>query len=165
MMTTITVYAAYISKAVFSSSGTECLSKISKAWSRFSWFFFSPKRIISEVWRSCGWGCLSVTWPDDRLQQRHPASKKLKVCLQVVEHLQTNVLSESNKGTVWGWGEWVGGWRHQAESRGCSWLFPLPVPAGRYGGSVKRSHLWPLPKADPASGLLLTMNTDHSLKD
>lgn len=49
---------------------------------------------------------LSITWPDDRLQQRHPASQKLKVCLQVVEHLQANVLSKSSdKGTVWGGGK------------------------------------------------------------
>lgn len=59
-----------------------------------------------QFWRSCGWGSLSVTWPDDSLQQRHPASQKLKVCLQVVEHLQANVLSESSDrgGTVCDWG-------------------------------------------------------------
>lgn len=111
--------------------------------------------------QSCGWGCLSVTWPDDSLQQRHPASQKLKVCLQVVEHLQANVLLESiDRG-----GLCEGGWKHQPESWGCSRLFPLPVPGVRCGGWAWAPHLWPLPKADPASGLLLTMNTDHSLKD
>lgn len=81
--------------------------------------------------RAVEWGCLSVTWPDDSLQQRHPASQKLKVCLHVVEHLQANVLSESSdRGTVWG------GWKDQPESWGCSRLFPLPVPGGRYSGSV-----------------------------
>lgn len=43
----------------------------------------------------------------------------------------------------------VGGWRHQAESRGCSWLIPLPVPAGRYSGSVST------PTFDPCLKLTL----------
>lgn len=43
----------------------------------------------------------------------------------------------------------VGGWRHQAESRGCSWLIPLPVPAGRYSGSVSA------PTFDPCLKLTL----------
>lgn len=92
----------------------------------------AKKRKISEGWQSSGWGCLSVTWPDDCLQQRHPASQKLKVCLQVAEHLQANVLSESSDRG----GDCVRWWKHQPESWGCSRLFPLPVPAGRYSGSV-----------------------------
>lgn len=43
----------------------------------------------------------------------------------------------------------MGGWRHQAESRGCSWLFPLPFPAGRYSGSVSA------PTFDPCLKLTL----------
>lgn len=67
---------------------------------------------------------------------------------------------------------------------GCSWLFlhPAQTPALSPNGQVRREceaplpcaapsappsqpDLWPLPKADPATGLLLTMNTDHSLED
>lgn len=55
----------------------------------------------------------------------------------------------ATRGTVWGWGEWVGGWRHQAKSRGCSWLIPLPVSAGRYSGSVSA------PTFDPCLKLTL----------
>lgn len=122
-----------MTRSAFSSS-VICVNQKSKASntrSRLSRCCQEEEKKVSEGWQSCGWGCLSVTWPDDCLQQRHPASQKLKVCLQVVEHLQANVLSESSDR-----GDCVRGWKHQPESWGCSRLFPLPVPAGRYSGSV-----------------------------
>lgn len=122
-----------MTRSAFSSSvicGNQ-KSKASNTRSRLSRCCQEEEKKVSKGWQSCGWGCLSVTWPDDRLQQRHPASQKLKVCLQVVEHLQANVLSESSDR-----GDCVRGWKHQPESWGCSRLFPLPVPAGRYSGSV-----------------------------
>lgn len=70
---------------------------------------------------------------------------------------------------------------------GCSWLslYSPQTPALSGNGQVRweyeaplpcpllplppappsQTDLWPLPKADPATGLLLTMNTDHSLED
>lgn len=41
-----------------------------------------------------------VTWPDDRLQQLHPASQQLQVSLQVLQHLRTNVLAKIKSGEV-----------------------------------------------------------------
>lgn len=138
----------------------------------FQSFRLSPRlKKVSEGWRSCGWGCLSVTWPDDRLQQRHPASQKLKVCLQVVEHLQANVLSESSdsggeegRGTEWGVCQTLGPG---------SWGLLVTVPAprqkpllsplsSRYGGSAKPlspapppPHHPPNPTSDPCLKLTL----------
>lgn len=45
-----------------------------------------------------------VTWPDDGFQQSHPASQKLQVSLHVMEHLQTNGLSEIENGDKGGYG-------------------------------------------------------------
>lgn len=88
-------------------------------------FYILSKRVSvsAEGRQSCGWGCLSVTWPDDSLQQRHPASQKLKVCLQVVEHLQANVLSESSDR-----GDCVRGVETPARVLGLLATVPTPCP-------------------------------------
>lgn len=41
----------------------------------------------------------------------------------------------------------------------------VPTSLSQHWGILKAPQLWSLPKADPSSDLLLTMNTDHSLED
>lgn len=91
---------------------------------------------VSEGRQDCG--CLSITWPDDSLQKCHPASQKLKVCLQVLEHLQANVLSESSdRGTV-------RLWENPFESWGCLRLLPTICLSSEVEGAP------PLPALTPA---------------
>lgn len=128
---------------------------------KFQSFKLSPRlKKVSEGLRSCGWGCLSVTWPDDRLQQRHPASQKLKVCLQVVEHLQANVLSESSDSGGRGGALSEGRFAKLlvlGAARDCSCTQPNSFLEDRYGGSASPSplHHLPNPTSDPCLKLTL----------
>lgn len=76
-----------------------------------------------------------------RARSSRSACKSWNICKLTSYQRATRGLCEGGGG--------VGVWRHQAESRGCSWLSPLPFPAGRYSGSVSA------PTFDPCLKLTL----------
>lgn len=147
MITTTTVYTAYIRPMAFSSSGTKYLSKRRL---RILFFFSRFHPIESSVSSGGAAGEDVSALPGQmiasssvtlRARSSRSACKSWNICKLTSYQRATRGLCEV--------GGWVGGWRHQAESRGAARDCSHSLPAGRYSGSVSA------PAFDPCLKLTL----------